>query len=70
MKAYTDTYIYIVELDIDDEEYLAEYVVWCKETIDESNWFVDEDDLFRNTKIRFKNEADRNWFILRWSGEK
>jgi hypothetical protein len=70
MKAYTDTYIYVVELDIDDEEYLSEYVDWCKETFDDSKWIVDESELFTSCKIRFISAADRDWFILRWSGEK
>jgi hypothetical protein len=70
MRAYTDPYIYIVELDIDDEVKLHLYRSWCEETFEEGWFFVYDDDLFRNTKIKFKNEADRNWFLLRWSGEK
>lgn len=36
-------------------------LAWCKEQFKDDNW------RYLSRSIWFNNEADRNWFILRWS---
>lgn len=68
MRTYTELYIYVVELDTDTEDLLDQYCEWCTETFGDERWMVQEDDFFNQTKIRFISAADRDWFMLRWSG--
>lgn len=67
MKSYTDTDIYVVEIEENDEQYIEDYTDWCKETFEEDKWIIAASELlFENTRILFMTEQDRNWFMMRW----
>jgi hypothetical protein len=42
-----------------------ESVEWCKEHFGESNILTGRYSVLEWT-IHFKNEADRNWYVMRW----
>ena len=74
MKSVNETHPYIVELDVNagEEFRLDEYCEWCEETFGNNidRWKVFEPaDISASTLIRFSNEEDRTWFLMRWAGE-
>lgn len=70
MKAYTEQYLYYVALSFDDGMQLDLYKEWCSNTFGNEfrKWYIDDGNFTTSTKIRFTDEADRNWFMLRWAG--
>ena len=69
MRALYETHPYIVELEYDkgEESKVGDYCDWCEQTFGD-RWKLEESaDIMADLKIRFRTEADRNWFIMRWS---
>ena len=70
MKVYDEEFIYNVILDLEDFQNKNAMYTWCIQTFGKC---VGNKDLVwmttneLNYEFRFKNESDRNWFLLRWS---
>jgi hypothetical protein len=66
-----ELYVYHVILDKESSKTCREIYSWCVETLGqpqnlnkESNWIYTTVAL--QPTFKFKNEADRNWFLLKW----
>ena len=58
----TNRFPYAIEPDDEEAHKLyAEMIRWCYETYEPSKWHRE------SYCVRFQAEADRNWFLLRWS---
>jgi len=71
MQIYEEWFPYIVILDSDDLPNAVQMYSWCKATF--GKCIGNPDMVWCNNNsdgmidFRFMNEADRNWFVLRWS---
>lgn len=71
MHLYEEQFTYRVILDLYEIKNKVEMYSWCTETfgsciINPDKVWCHNNDLMKY-EFRFKHEADRNWFILRWS---
>lgn len=67
MKAYTEEFIYVVELTNEDEDALIDvYYEWCHKTFPIDEWVYDDEHNF-DILFKFKSAAHRDWFVLKWS---
>ena len=67
-----ELYPYHIVLTDEDSKKRTEMYKWCEEQWGkpqnlnkESNWIYTHLDY--GNVFKFRNEADRNWFLLRWS---
>ena len=63
---------YEVQIDRDKYHLLDEIQSWCKDNIGPGGYIVRDhcvwsiETMFGTSFFRFKNERDRDWFVLRW----
>jgi hypothetical protein len=53
---------YVILNSLMPSEQKNRYPSWCNETFHHDDWLW----LQRTNTFIFKNESDRNWFLLRW----
>lgn len=68
IKTYSTEFKYA--LVFDDSDNLYDQIEWCKSTFGPSYGSTADSRWISGYKsIRFRNESDRTFFLLRWSGQ-